>query len=76
MAKVTEINVSYSVGLKVNLGNYESADFHLSESHRLDVSNDTPGTETDLANAVREEIAQRLNDEVVARGLKAKEREF
>lgn len=36
--KLTEMTVSYSVGVKANLGNYESADTHLSRTERWDVS--------------------------------------
>ncbi len=77
MAETTEINVSYSVGLKVNLGNYESADFHLSESHRIDVSDLEVADIAPFANVVRSEIATRLGEEVVARGMAAKnDRDF
>ena len=38
MPKQIDINLSYSFGAKKNLGNYESADFHLSRSERWDVS--------------------------------------
>lgn len=77
MAETTEINVSYSVGLKVNLDNYESADFHLSESHRIDVSDMAQPDILHLAQVTRDTIAKRLGEEVVARGMAAKnDRDF
>lgn len=77
MSNTTEIKVSYSVGLKVNLGDYESADFHLSEAHTLDVSGLDAEAVTALADEVRAEIAVRLGNEIVERGMSAKkDREF
>lgn len=76
MPELLEVNVSYSVGLKVNLGNYESADFHLSESHRIDVSDMTVNSPEEIdafVNEVRNEIATRLGEEIVARGVAARE---
>lgn len=42
MPEQTELTVSYSIGTKVNLGNYESADVHLSETERWDVRGMSP----------------------------------
>jgi hypothetical protein len=42
MPKMTEARVSYSTGVKANIGNYESADAHLSESETWDVSDIDP----------------------------------
>lgn len=38
MPKQTEVRVTYSTGVKCNIGNYESADAHLSEGETWDVS--------------------------------------
>ena len=72
--KTQEINVSYSVGMKVQIVKFElSADFHLSESHRIDVTGMTADDITALADDTRAEIAKRLGDEIVARGAAAVE---
>lgn len=77
MSETTEIKVTYSVGIKVNLGNYESADFHLSEGHTLDVTGMSDEDIAAEADRVRVEIAKRLGDEAVARAMAAKnDREF
>ena len=51
MPKLTEVRLSYSVGMKANIGNYESADFHINEGETWDVS--------DLST---EEVATFVND--------------
>ena len=38
----TELSVSYSIGTKVNIGNYESVDTHLSRSEKYDVTGLSP----------------------------------
>lgn len=38
MPKLQEITVNYSVGVKANLGNYESGDAHVSRTEKWDVS--------------------------------------
>lgn len=38
MDTLTEIRLSYSIGMKVNIGNYESVDVHISQSETHDVS--------------------------------------
>jgi len=73
MPETTEINVSYSVGMKVQIVKFElSADFHLSESHKIDVTGMTEEEIVVLADSTRAEIAKRLGDEIVARGVAAK----
>lgn len=63
-----EIAVSYSAGVKCNLGekSYESADYHISETHRFDVSGmDTEAVEefaTETYNALRERIDERIEE--------------
>lgn len=73
MPETKEINVSYSVGMKVQIIKFElSADFHLSESHKIDVTGMSEEEIIALADSTRAEIATRLGDEVVARGVAAK----
>ncbi len=38
MPKQLELTVSYSLGVKANLGNYESGDAHISKTEKWDVS--------------------------------------
>ena len=76
MAETTEINVSYSVGMKVQIVKYElSADFHLSESHRIDVTDLSQPEILTLAEVTRAEIAARLGSDLVDRVQKAKDQE-
>lgn len=51
----TEARVTYSIGVKVNLGNYQSADVHLSEGETWNVE----GMSDD---EVREFLATRWTD--------------
>ena len=68
MPEVTEINVSYSVGMKAQIVKYElSADFHVSESHRIDVTGMSPEDIVALADSTRAEIAVRLGDDITDR---------
>jgi hypothetical protein len=41
-AKLVQMGMSYSVGTKVNLGDFESADFRLSRDEKWDVTDLTP----------------------------------
>jgi hypothetical protein len=76
MPKVTEINVSYSVGMKTQIVKYElSADFHLSESHKIDVTGMSPEDIVALADSERAEIAIRLGDDIMDRVIKAQNQE-
>ena len=76
MSKVTEINVSYSVGMKTQIVKYElSADFHLSESHRIDVTGMSQEDIVALADSTRAEIAVRLGDDLMDRVDKANKME-
>ncbi|MEM3008390.1 MAG: hypothetical protein QXU32_02360 [Nitrososphaerales archaeon] len=38
MPQITELSVNVSLGVKANIGNYESADAHISRSERWDVT--------------------------------------
>lgn len=51
MADQIEKKVSYSVGMKVNVGNYQSVDVHISESDTFDVSDLSPQEVDDMAVA-------------------------
>jgi hypothetical protein len=59
-APLTEIRVSYSVGFKKNMGNYQSADVHVSESETYDVS----GLDTDTARTLSDERYEVLKERV------------
>lgn len=48
--KLTELKVSYSVGVKANIGNYESADAHVSRGETWDVTGMTEEQATKLYN--------------------------
>lgn len=68
MANQTTRRVSYSVGTKMNIGNYESADFHISESIEFDVTGETDEEIDALAehhyDSLRERVDERLNTAV------------
>lgn len=63
MPKQTELNVSYSVGIKANIGNYESADNHYSRSEKWDVSD----IEVDEIDALYQERFEALQAELDAK---------
>lgn len=48
--KLIELKVSYSIGVKANLGNYESADAHVSRGETWDVTGMTEEDATKLFN--------------------------
>jgi hypothetical protein len=58
---LTEIKVSYSVGYKKNMGNYQSADIHLSESETYDVSTLDADASEKLSEARYEALRVRLD---------------
>ena len=64
-AKITEKSVSYSIGVKANIGNYQSVDAHWSESEKWDVSGLTP----DEADALREERLSAIRPRLEANAL-------
>ncbi len=70
--KPVSVKVSYSLGLKVNLGNYESADFHVSETQEWDVTGISPAGVVEFADSTRAEIAVRLSDEATAKAILAR----
>lgn len=65
--KLREITVSYSVGMKANIGNYESADAHMSRTERWDVSGMTIEKAGDLYNARMHQIEQELGEQIVSK---------
>lgn len=63
MAVKTEVRVSYSVGVKANLGNYESADVHLSESESYSVE----GMSEEEIETLKDERYEALRDKLTDR---------
>lgn len=63
-AEQTELRVSYSVGFKANMGNYESADVHFSEAETYDVAALSPeeiaGLSDERNTALREKLDERV----------------
>lgn len=57
----TELRVSYSVGYKVNMGGYESADVHLSESAGFDVTELDADAIQALSDATYEALKDKLD---------------
>lgn len=62
----TEISVSYSIGTKVNLGNYESADVHFSRSEKYDTTGMTKAAIDALWNLRYQELHDELGDLVLS----------
>jgi hypothetical protein len=62
----TEINVSYSIGAKVNIGNYESVDVHFSRSEKYDTTGLTSEDIDKLWNERYQELHNDLGDLVLA----------
>lgn len=62
MPKQTELSVSYSVGVKANIGNYESTDVHLSKSEKWDVADLNDEAIGELYTARLEAINVELSD--------------
>ena len=66
--KLIEIKVSRGYGIKINLGNYESADTHVSESETWDVTG-LPEDEVDALRAQRsEDLETRLRGHLADNG--------
>jgi hypothetical protein len=57
-----ELRISYSIGTKVNIGNFESVDFHLSESESYDVTGMTVSEVEAFWNEREEALHERLGD--------------
>lgn len=70
---VTERSVSYSIGMKLNIGNYQSLDFHISESERFDPSGLTDTEIDDEATKVYKELKERVDAKLIESITEAKE---
>jgi tRNA(Phe) wybutosine-synthesizing methylase Tyw3 len=68
LTEQTELKLSYSVGMKVNVGNYQSVDVHLSEARTFDVTGEDADAIDNLSitvyNELREKIDNRLTEAV------------
>jgi hypothetical protein len=62
----TEMSVSYSIGTKVNIGNYESVDVHFSRSEKYDTTGLTKAAVDALWNVRYQELHDELGDLVLA----------
>jgi len=62
MANQIEHKISYSVGTKLNMGNYESADIHLSETETWEVqdNNEAETLSQERFGVLRERLDSRL----------------
>jgi len=63
--KPTELGISYSIGTKVNIKNYESVDVHISESEKYDVTGMSVADVEELWKKRYEALTQRLGDIVL-----------
>jgi hypothetical protein len=59
MSELKELSLSYSVGMKVNVGNYQSVDVHVSERRTFDVTADEVDS---LSEQVYEELREKLDN--------------
>lgn len=60
---VIEKRLSYSAGMKVNVGNYQSVDVHVSESETVDVSAGISDEDAELLVAERyAALKERVDD--------------
>ena len=61
---LSEITVSYSVGVKANLGNYESGDCHLSRTEKWDVRGMDEQAASEFANTRYSVLKEELDSQV------------
>jgi hypothetical protein len=65
--KITELRVTYSVGVKANIGNYESADAHLSRGETWQVEDlsleDADTFYAGRMGAMRQELGRQVETE-------------
>jgi hypothetical protein len=64
--KQTELSVSYSIGTKVNIGNYESVDVHMSRSEKFDTTDMTAPEIDKLWHERYQELHNELGDLVIS----------
>lgn len=64
MPKQTEVKISYSLGAKLNMGNYEMVDIHVSESETWSVEDLPPEENVETLSRLRYEV---LKERVSAR---------
>jgi hypothetical protein len=62
MAHQTEVRVSYSVGAKINVGNYQNIDIHVSETETWNVESETQEAIDTLSQTRYNDLKQRLDD--------------
>ena len=64
---MTEARISYSYGAKMNLGNYESADIHLSRAETFDVTGMSDEEIADFMqerhDLLKEDVDEKVMDE-------------
>lgn len=53
-----ELRISYSAGMKVNIGNYQSVDVHFSESRSVDT------TDVEAVDSLSDSLKAHLKDRV------------
>ena len=64
---MTELSVNYSAGTKVNIGNYESMDVHVSRTERWNVEGFSPVEVDDFFTARYEKLQAEVAELVVAK---------
>lgn len=64
MPNLIDVRYSYSVGAKVNIGNYESVDVFFSETHGFDPVGLTPEETTDFIEESRNQLIERLDSKL------------
>lgn len=68
MPKLVEVKVSRSYGVKINLGNYESADAHVSQTETFDVTGVDEEVVDKLVDAVKSNLEETLQGELAEQG--------
>lgn len=61
-----EITVSYSIGTKVNIGNYENVDVHVAESEKYDVTGMSVAEIEEFWGERYQKLHDRLGDLIIA----------
>lgn len=63
---LTEVSVSYSSAVKCNIGNYESADYHLSKRETFNVEGLDPVAVAKFCDERYELLKEELDDRIMA----------